>query len=59
VTRRISPRDSRAQPAPGQVVIGASTAEAIAGDAVVEALEPLHLKGKSEPVSAFVVLRLV
>jgi adenylate cyclase len=45
--------------APGQVVIGASTAEAIAGEAVVEALEPLHLKGKSEPVSAFVVLRLV
>jgi adenylate cyclase len=44
--------------APGQVVIGASTAEAIAGDAVLEALEPLQLKGKSEPVIAFAVVRL-
>jgi class 3 adenylate cyclase len=45
--------------APGQVVIGASTGEAIAGDALLEALEPLQLKGKSEPVRAFAVVRLL
>jgi adenylate cyclase len=43
--------------APGQVVIGASTAEAITGGAELEALEPLRLKGKSEPVIAFAVVR--
>jgi adenylate cyclase len=44
--------------APGQVVIGAVTAEAIADSAVLEALEPLQLKGKSQPAVAFVVVRL-
>jgi len=44
--------------APGQVVIGAVTAEAIADSAVLEALEPLQLKGKSQPVVAFGVVRL-
>ncbi len=39
--------------APGEVVLGAGTLDLVRGAAVVEALEPLALKGKSEPVSAF------
>ena len=44
--------------APGEVVIGAPTAEALAGSAVLEALDLLQLKGKSEPVAAFAVVQL-
>ncbi len=38
--------------APGQVLIGESTYALVDGAVVVEAVEPLTLKGKSEPVSA-------
>jgi len=44
--------------APGQVVVGTTTAETLAGSAVLEAIDPLELKGRSEPVAAFVVVRL-
>jgi class 3 adenylate cyclase len=43
---------------PGRVVIGSTTHAALAGRAVVEPLEPLDLKGKSEPVEAFVLIEL-
>jgi class 3 adenylate cyclase len=39
----------------GQVVIGARTREALGADVVAEALEPLTVKGKSEPVEAYVL----
>jgi class 3 adenylate cyclase len=42
---------------PGQVVVGHTTAAALAG-ATLEPLGPLDLKGKSEPVEAFRLVRL-
>jgi class 3 adenylate cyclase len=42
----------------GQVVVGAETAAALPPGAVLERLPPLELKGKGEPVEAFVVHRL-
>ena len=39
----------------GQVVVGAETAGALPPGAVLERLPPLELKGKGEPVEAFVV----
>jgi class 3 adenylate cyclase len=42
----------------GQVVIGAATADALPAGAVLERLPPLRLKGKSEPVEAYVLQRL-
>jgi adenylate cyclase len=43
---------------PGRVVIGSATHAALAGMAVFEPLGPLDLKGKSEPVEAFVLVEL-
>jgi class 3 adenylate cyclase len=43
---------------PGQVVIGETTFEALADGALVEPLGPLELKGKSEPVAAYVLIGL-
>jgi class 3 adenylate cyclase len=43
---------------PGLVVIGSATRAALAGVAMVEPLGPLELKGKSEPVEAFVLIEL-
>ena len=43
---------------PGRIVIGKATANAVAGDAVLEPLGELRLKGKREPVEAFVLVRL-
>jgi len=43
---------------PGRVVVGPATRTALAGRAVLEPLGPLELKGKSEPVEAFVLVRL-
>ena len=42
----------------GEVVIAASTRDAIGADAVVEALPPVAAKGKREPVAAFRLLGL-
>ena len=42
---------------PGRVVIGATTAAELPG-AMLEPLGPLDLKGKSEPVQAFLLERL-
>jgi adenylate cyclase len=42
---------------PGKVVIGAATASELSG-ATVESLPPLDLKGKSEPVEAYLLVRL-
>jgi class 3 adenylate cyclase len=42
---------------PGRVVIGAPTAAALTG-AMLEPLGPLELKGKSEPVEAYRLIRL-
>ena len=42
---------------PGRVVVGALTAAALAG-AELEPIGPLELKGKSEPVEAFLLIRL-
>ena len=42
---------------PGRVVIGAATAAELPG-AILEPLGPLDLKGKSEPVEAFLLVRL-
>jgi class 3 adenylate cyclase len=47
----------QAQAEPGKVVIGATTAAALEG-AILEPLGPLELKGKSEPVQAFLLVRL-
>lgn len=44
--------------APGQVVIGSATAEALGDRAVLEPLETFEVKGRDEPVEAFVVVRL-
>jgi class 3 adenylate cyclase/tetratricopeptide (TPR) repeat protein len=38
---------------PGEVLIGQPTRELVAGSAEVEAVEPLALKGKAEPVPAY------
>jgi adenylate cyclase len=43
--------------APGRVVVGAATAEALGDAAVLEPLGPLELKGRGEPVQAFAVVR--
>jgi class 3 adenylate cyclase len=42
---------------PGQVVVGATTASELGGATLVP-LEPLDLKGKSEPVEAYLLVRL-
>jgi class 3 adenylate cyclase len=42
---------------PGRVVIGATTAASLTG-AILEPLGRLDLKGKSEPVEAFRLVRL-
>jgi class 3 adenylate cyclase len=43
---------------PGKVVVDADTAAELGDDAMLESLGELDLKGRSEPVSAFVVTRL-
>jgi adenylate cyclase len=47
----------QAEAEPGKVVIGSTTAAELT-DAEVEPLAPLDLKGKSEPVKAFLLVRL-
>jgi adenylate cyclase len=44
--------------APGQVVVGAATAEALRDGAVLEPLGIVEMKGRKGPVEAFVVVRL-
>jgi adenylate cyclase len=44
-----------AQAPVGKVVVGAETAAALPADAVLERLPPLQVKGKEEPVEAFVL----
>jgi class 3 adenylate cyclase len=48
----------QAAAAPGQVVIGAATAETLSDGAVIESLGAIEVKGKAEPVEAFVLVRL-
>jgi adenylate cyclase len=48
----------QATAAPGQVVVSQSTADALPGESELEELGALELKGKAEPVAAFVVRRL-
>jgi adenylate cyclase len=48
----------QAAAAPGRVVVGGATAEALGDGAVLEPLGPLELKGRGEPVQAFAVVRL-
>jgi class 3 adenylate cyclase len=48
----------QAEAEPGQVVIGATTLAALGDGALVRALGGLELKGKSEPVEAFVLVEL-
>ena len=43
---------------PGRVVVGPTTRAALGGAAVVEPLGRLELKGKSEPIEAFVLVEL-
>lgn len=43
---------------PGQVVIGSATAEALGDGAVLEPLGVVDVKGRKDPVEAFVVVRL-
>lgn len=43
---------------PGRVVVGSTTHGALGDIAVFEPLAPLELKGKSEPVEAFVLVGL-
>ncbi len=43
---------------PGEVVVGRQTADALGGRAVVEAREPVPVKGKREPVPAFLLREL-
>jgi class 3 adenylate cyclase len=43
---------------PGEVVVGLRTADELDGHAVVEAREPVPVKGKREPVPAFLLRRL-
>jgi class 3 adenylate cyclase len=45
----------QAAAAPGQVVVSRATADALPDDTELEELGPLELKGKAEPVAAFVV----
>jgi class 3 adenylate cyclase len=47
-----------AQAEPGQVVVGSGTAGALPPGALLERLPPLAVKGKSEPVEAFVLRSL-
>jgi class 3 adenylate cyclase len=47
-----------AQAEAGQVVVGAGTASSLPAGAVLERLPPLGVKGKSEPVAAFVLRSL-
>jgi class 3 adenylate cyclase len=47
----------QAQAEPGKVVIGGTTAAELP-DAILQPLGPLELKGKSEPVEAFLLVRL-
>ncbi len=42
--------------APGEIVLGPETLELVRDAVEVEALEPLELKGKSEPIAAFRLL---
>jgi class 3 adenylate cyclase len=44
--------------APVQVVVGSATAEALSDQAVLEPLGAFEVKGRKEPVEAFVVVRL-
>ena len=44
--------------APGEIVLGADTLRLVRDAVEVEALEPLALKGKSEPVPAYRLLRV-
>jgi len=48
----------QAEAEPGQVVIGAATLAALGDGALVRPLGGLELKGKSEPVEAFVLVEL-
>lgn len=48
----------QAEADPGQVVIGSATLSALGDGALVRPLGGLDLKGKSEPVEAFVLLQL-
>jgi adenylate cyclase len=48
----------QAEAEPGQVVIGQATLAALGDGALVRALGGLELKGKSEPVEAFVLVEL-
>jgi adenylate cyclase len=48
----------QAAASPGKVVVDTETAEALADGAVLEGLGELELKGRSEPVRAFVVTEL-
>ena len=43
---------------PGQVVLGATTAATLGDGAVLESLGTIEVKGKAEPVEAFVLVRL-
>jgi adenylate cyclase len=43
---------------PGQVVVGAATAESLADGAVLESLGAIEVKGKAALVEAFVLVRL-
>ena len=43
----------------GEILVGAATERLVRGSARVESVEPLELKGKSEPVPAFRVLELL
>jgi class 3 adenylate cyclase len=44
--------------APGEIVLGAETLRLVRDAVEVEPLEPLSLKGKSEPVRAFLLMRV-
>ena len=44
---------------PGEVLLGTATVQLVRGAVSVEAVEPLRLRGKSEPVPAFRLLGLV
>ncbi len=48
----------QAAAAPGQVVVSRTTADALPGDAELEEVGPLELKGKAERVAALVVRRI-
>jgi class 3 adenylate cyclase/tetratricopeptide (TPR) repeat protein len=41
---------------PGRVLVSEATARLVRGDAVLEALPPAQVKGKAEPIQAYVVL---